>query len=67
LSDVPMSRPDTGRLTTRALQDAGGRVQWVHELRDVDTVEDAQAVSEAFPELEFSRTFRAQAVDGAAR
>jgi glycosyltransferase A (GT-A) superfamily protein (DUF2064 family) len=67
LSDVPMSRPDTGLLTARALQDAGGRVRSVHELRDVDTVEDARAVSESFPELEFSRNFRAHAVYEASR
>lgn len=57
LSGVPMSRPDTGRLTSHALRRAGATVRAVHELRDVDTIEDAFAVADDYPELEFSRTF----------
>lgn len=63
LSGVPMSRPDTGRLTAHALRAAGANLRGAHELRDVDTLDDAMAVAEEFPELEFSRTFRA-AYDG---
>jgi hypothetical protein len=41
------------------LRRAGATVRTVHELRDVDTIEDAFAVAGDFPELEFSRTFQA--------
>ena len=58
-----MSRPDTGRLTAHALRAAGANLRGARELRDVDTLEDAMAVADDFPELEFSRTFRA-AYDG---
>ena len=57
LVDVPMSRADTGRLTEQALRRSGATVTLVHELRDIDTLADAQAVSGQFPALSFSRLF----------
>jgi hypothetical protein len=50
-------------MTAHALRVVGANLRGAHELRDVDTLEDALAVAEDFPELEFSRTFRA-AYDG---
>ena len=44
LRDVPMSRPDTGAATLRALRDIGVGVTLIPELRDVDTVDDIEAV-----------------------
>lgn len=40
LRDVPMSHPDTGKLTLEALQRNGLRVALADRLTDVDTVED---------------------------
>lgn len=45
LEGVPMSTPDTGRLTLKALRGAGLRVAPLPTLRDVDTWEDAVAVA----------------------
>jgi len=45
LADVPMSQPDTARRTLEALGAAGAAVSVVHELVDVDTVEDAILVA----------------------
>ncbi len=59
LTGVPMSRPDTGELTAAALRNAGAKVSLVHQLRDVDTLDDALAVAAEFPELGFSRSFSA--------
>ncbi len=58
LADVPMSRADTGSLTSQALRRGGATVTMLHELTDVDTLVDAHAVTEQFPELSFSRVFR---------
>ncbi|MEZ0049333.1 glycosyltransferase A (GT-A) superfamily protein (DUF2064 family) [Mycobacterium sp. MAA66] len=44
LRTVPMSRPDTGELSLRALRAAGLRVQLVASLSDVDTIGDISAV-----------------------
>ena len=44
LIDVPMSRSDTGAVTLRAIQNTGVAVTLVKELRDVDTVDDIEAV-----------------------
>jgi glycosyltransferase A (GT-A) superfamily protein (DUF2064 family) len=47
---VPMSRPDTGALQRRRLEDRGMRVVELAELRDVDTVQDALAVARSRPD-----------------
>ncbi|TYL46222.1 DUF2064 domain-containing protein [Nocardioides sp. BGMRC 2183] len=56
LTRVPMSTPETGRLTRRALVDAGLQVAAAPVLRDVDELEDLVAVAAALPG---SRTARA--------
>jgi len=56
LADVPMSTPDTGRLTLRALRGAGLRVAALPALRDVDTYADAVAVAELAPHGRFAAT-----------
>ncbi|MGA9346417.1 MAG: DUF2064 domain-containing protein [Nocardioidaceae bacterium] len=57
LAHVPMSRADTGHLTAQALRRGGATVTLLHELTDVDTVADAHAVTQQFPQLAFSRLF----------
>jgi uncharacterized protein len=47
LRGLPMSQPDTGAVTLRALRDTGVNVALVDELRDVDTIEDVAAVRSA--------------------
>jgi rSAM/selenodomain-associated transferase 1 len=49
LRDVPMSTPDTGRLTRAALEGRGLRVAALPVLRDVDEWPDALAVAAALP------------------
>ncbi|AGZ42968.1 TIGR04282 family arsenosugar biosynthesis glycosyltransferase [Actinoplanes friuliensis] len=49
LRDVPMSTPDTGRLTLKALQGRGLRVSSLPVLRDVDTYADALEVAALCP------------------
>ena len=44
LRAVPMSMPDTGAVTLRALRETGLDVTLVEELRDVDTVDDVATV-----------------------
>ncbi|MGE2832816.1 TIGR04282 family arsenosugar biosynthesis glycosyltransferase [Mycobacterium sp. SMC-4] len=44
LRPVPMSRPDTGALTLKALRDKGYEVCLVEELADVDTAADVERV-----------------------
>lgn len=61
LAGVPMSTPVTGVHTSRLLRRNGARVGAADCLRDVDTAEDARAVSEAAPWLRFSRTWDAAA------
>jgi rSAM/selenodomain-associated transferase 1 len=57
LRAVPMSTPDTGAVTLRALRDTGLDVTLVDELRDVDTIEDLAAVRETSPPgSRFART-----------
>jgi glycosyltransferase A (GT-A) superfamily protein (DUF2064 family) len=63
LAGVPMSRPQTGQLTADALRRAGAIVGAAHELRDVDTLEDAVVVASRFPELGFSAAFAAAVGD----
>jgi uncharacterized protein len=47
LREVPMSQPDTGAVTLRALQQAGLSVTLLEELVDVDTIADIEAVRHA--------------------
>lgn len=58
LVDVPMSQPDTGHKTLRALVAAGAKVAQVHELTDVDTLDDAIAVAATAPSTRFAETLR---------
>ena len=60
---VPMSRPDTGALTLKALRDNGIDVDLVAQLADVDTVEDVDVVRRACaPESRFARAIVAAGV-----
>lgn len=59
LRGVSMSRADTGEQTLSALQRAGLTVQLASELRDVDVVDDAEAVASLAPYTAFARRFRA--------
>ena len=61
LTGVPMSRPDTGRLTAAALAALGHPSVWANALRDVDLPEDAHAVAELAPHTRFAQTWRARA------
>jgi len=54
LAGVPMSTPDTGALTLRALRAAGLRVTLLPELSDVDTMEDAERVAAVAPGSRFA-------------
>ncbi|MBK1787163.1 TIGR04282 family arsenosugar biosynthesis glycosyltransferase [Prauserella cavernicola] len=58
LADVPMSRPDTGSLTRAALQAAGLRTGPATALRDVDTIDDVDAVVNAVPGSRFAAAAR---------
>lgn len=55
LRGVPMSTPDTGRLTLAALERCGLRVAMLPVLRDVDTAADARAVAAGCPGGRFGR------------
>lgn len=61
LDGVPMSRPDTGRLTAAALSGAGHPPTFAVTLRDVDLPEDARAVAAEAPTTRFAATWRALA------
>lgn len=54
LAQVPMSRPDTGELTYRALVRQGLSVALGPVLRDVDTIEDVREVAAACPASRFA-------------
>ena len=54
VADVPMSKPDTGELTRKALTGAGLRVADLPVLRDVDTWADARAVAALAPNGRFA-------------
>jgi glycosyltransferase A (GT-A) superfamily protein (DUF2064 family) len=60
LRAVPMSQPDTGELTLKALRDTGIDVTPVQELADFDVVDDVAAVRDACgPASRFARVTRA--------
>jgi uncharacterized protein len=60
LRTVPMSRPDTGELTLKALRDNGIDVTFVQRLTDIDVVGDVAAVRDACgPASHFARATRA--------
>ena len=60
LRSVPMSQPDTGELTLKALHDNGIDVYPVEVLTDVDIVDDVAAVREACePTSRFARVTHA--------
>jgi uncharacterized protein len=60
LRTVPMSQPDTGELTLKALRDNGIDVARVQRLADIDVVDDVAAVREACgPASRFARVTRA--------
>jgi uncharacterized protein len=60
LRTVPMSQPDTGELTLKALRDNGIDVERVQRLADIDVVDDVAAVREACgPASRFARVTRA--------
>jgi uncharacterized protein len=50
LHDVPMSQPDTGDVTLRALRDTNLTVTLVPELSDIDTADDLEVVRQECPE-----------------
>lgn len=54
LAGVPMSTPDTGMLTLRALHAAGLRVTLLPELSDVDTMAEAERVAAVVPGRRFA-------------
>lgn len=60
LRTVPMSSPDTGELTLKALRDKGIDVAPVLRLADIDVVDDVAAVRDACgPATRFARVTRA--------
>jgi uncharacterized protein len=60
LRDVPMSQPDTGALTLKALHGNGIHVTLLKELSDFDVVDDVAAVREGCrPTSRFARAARA--------
>jgi uncharacterized protein len=60
LRTVPMSQPDTGELTLKALRDNGIDVAPVQQLADFDVVDDVAAVRDACrPDSRFARVTRA--------
>lgn len=60
LRTVPMSQPDTGELTLKALRDNGIDVTTVQRLADIDVVDDVSLVREACgPASRFARVTRA--------
>ena len=60
LRAVPMSRPDTGELTLKALRDNGIDVTPVQQLADFDVVDDVGGVRDACgPDSRFARVTRA--------
>jgi len=62
LESVPMSRSDTGDRSLAALRATGARVAVVCQLQDLDTLDDAKAISTQYPSLHVSAELRAQGV-----
>jgi glycosyltransferase A (GT-A) superfamily protein (DUF2064 family) len=63
LRTVPMSRPDTGAATLRALRRTGVDVRLVQELADVDTIDDVEVVRrECLPGSRFHQLTLAEGV-----
>ena len=58
LADVPMSRPDTGELTRRALLATGLRIEMLAQVRDVDDATDAHIVAADAPLGRFAAQVR---------
>ena len=58
IAEVPMSTPTTGMATRRALEAAGLSVALAATLRDVDTVEDADAVAALIPGSRFGAAWQ---------
>ncbi len=68
LTDIPMSRDDTGALTRAALMDRGCAITELPVLTDVDTPADARAVAAAMsPTSRFRRTLEALDAQSASR
>ena len=65
LLGIPMSRPDTGALQLRRLDDAGLDVLQLPMLRDVDTADCAYAVAGLRPDTAFAH--RLAAIDAGVR
>jgi uncharacterized protein len=63
VAGVPMSTPDTGRLTLAALTGAGLRVRVLPALIDVDVWADAVAVAAAVPHTGFASAVTAVSTD----
>jgi glycosyltransferase A (GT-A) superfamily protein (DUF2064 family) len=63
LRTVPMSQPNTGAVTLRALADTGMDVRLVAELADVDTFDDIAVVAHAC--LPGSRFHQLSSIEGA--
>jgi glycosyltransferase A (GT-A) superfamily protein (DUF2064 family) len=63
LRTVPMSQPNTGAVTLRALADTGMDVRLVAELADVDTFDDIAVVAQACPPG--SRFHQLSSIEGA--
>ncbi|ETW21182.1 TIGR04282 family arsenosugar biosynthesis glycosyltransferase [Mycobacterium gastri] len=60
LRGVPMSQPDTGELTLKALRDNGIEATTVPALADLDVIDDLAAVRDACaPDSRFARVTRA--------
>jgi uncharacterized protein len=60
LRGVPMSQPNTGSLTLKAVRSNGVRVSLLEELTDFDVVDDVAAVREGcWPGSRFARATRA--------
>lgn len=62
LRETPMSMPDTGDRTLRALKGMGANVAMVSEVSDVDTMEDAWTVAATIPASGFARAVDSVAV-----
>ncbi|BCI91341.1 hypothetical protein NIIDMKKI_65470 [Mycobacterium kansasii] len=60
LRGVPMSQPDTGELTLKALRHNGIEVKTVTPLADLDVIDDLAVVRDACaPDSRFARVTRA--------